>query len=137
MATPERSRGAALSDLNRDGLLDLVVVNRRAPLELWQNVTEGAGNWIAVTPRQEGANTFAVGAWVELKRPDGKVATQELTVGGGHAGGQAGPLHFGLGAAGTAELRVLWPGGVASDWMTLPANQAVALWRDGATLAER
>lgn len=137
VATVERSRGAALVDLNRDGLLDLVVVNRRAPLELWQNATEGAGNWIAVTPRQDGANGFAVGAWVELRCADGRILTQELTVGGGHAGGQAAPLHFGLGDATTAEIRVLWPDGTASDWRTLPANQAVTLWRDGTALAER
>ena len=37
VATAERSRGAAVADLNADGLLDLVVVNRRAPMEIWQN----------------------------------------------------------------------------------------------------
>ncbi|MCA8879383.1 MAG: CRTAC1 family protein [Rhodobacteraceae bacterium] len=137
IATVERSRGAALTDLNRDGLLDLIVVNRRAPLELWQNVTTDAGNWVAVTPRQDGANTFAVGGWIEVRGPDGHVATQELTVGGGHAGGQAGPIHFGLGAADAAEIRVLWPDGSASDWMQLPANRLVTIWRDGAELARR
>ena len=60
-----------------------------------------------------------------------------IVVGGGHAGGQAGPLHFGLGDATTAALRVLWPDGTASDWVTLPANQAVTLWRDGTRLAAR
>ena len=137
MATVERSRGAALVDLNRDGKLDLVVVNRRAALELWENATGDAGNWIAVTPRQDGANGFAIGAWVELRCADGRILTQELTVGGGHAGGQAAPLHFGLGDATTAEIRVLWPDGTASDWQTLPANRAVTLWRDGTALAGR
>jgi len=122
IATPDRARGAALADLNRDGRLDLVVVNRRAPLELWQNATREAGNWLAVTPVQDGPNRFAVGAWVELRTAAGHRATQEVTVGGGHAGGQAGPLHFGLGAATAAELRVIWPDGAASAWRAADAN---------------
>lgn len=137
IATTERSRGAALADLNADGRLDLIVVNRRASLELWQNVTDPIGDWLDITPRQDGVNTFAVGAWVELRTGQGPVQTQELTVGGGHAGGQAGPLHFGLGPAQSAEVRVIWPDGTASEWYSLPANQSVTLWRDGASLALR
>lgn len=136
VATVERSRGAALVDLNADGLLDIVVVNRRAPMELWQNVTEGTGAWVAVEPRQQGVNTRAVGAWVEL-RAGGLLQSREITVGGGHAGGQAGPLHFGLGAAGSAEARVIWPDGTASAWIRLPLGRRVELWRDGSELALR
>ena len=36
---------------------------------------------------------------------------RELNVGGGHAGGQLGWAHFGLGPANAAEVRVLWPDG--------------------------
>ncbi len=124
IASLVRSRGAALSDLNRDGLLDLVVVNRRAPAELYQNKTLGAGGWLSVDLRQTAPNTRAVGAWVEVKTPTG-VQTQEVTIGGGHAGGQAGPLHFGLGAADTAEVRVIWPGGKTTKWRDYEANQAI------------
>ena len=136
VATAERSRGAALVDLNADGLLDIVVVNRRAPMEIWQNVTADTGAWVAVEPRQQGVNARAVGAWVEL-RADGLVQSREVTVGGGHAGGQAGPLHFGLGAAEAAEARVIWPDGTASGWTRLPLGRRVELWRDGAELALR
>jgi hypothetical protein len=89
-------RGAALADLNRDGRLDLVVVNRRAPMELWQNRDRAATGSPCAAPGRP--NGHAVGAWVELRRGDG-VAAREITVGGGHAGGTAGPVHFGLGAA--------------------------------------
>lgn len=133
VATTERSRGAALVDLNLDGRLDLVVVNRRARMEVHQNVTEATGHWLALEPRQDGPNGFAIGGWVELRA--GKLRlTRELTVGGGHAGGKAGPLHFGLGPATEAEVRVLWPDGTASDWTTLAANQRARLWRDGTAL---
>ncbi|MEV8466800.1 CRTAC1 family protein [Fluviibacterium sp. DFM31] len=128
VATMERSRGAALSDLNGDGLLDLIVVNRRAPLEVWENTSAGAGNWLAVTPFQDGANRFALGAWVETRTAQG-TQQQEITVGGGHAGGQAGPLHFGLGSATGAEVRVIWPDGTATDWQSVTINQAITLTR--------
>jgi len=126
IATTARARGAALADLNRSGRLDLVVVNRRAPLELWENATRGAGRWLQLLPRMEGPNAFAVGAWVEVETAAG-VQRQEVTVGGGHGGGQAGPLHFGLGPATQARIRVLWPDGTASDWRTTPADRRLEL----------
>lgn len=127
VGTTERSRGAAVTDLNRDGRLDLLVVNRRAPLEIWQNTTAETGHWLALDLRAEGVNRRAVGAIVELRLPDGRVLTQEHTVGGGHASGDAGPLHFGLGAAEAAEVRVIWPGGAVSGWTTVAADRVLRL----------
>ena len=117
VASVHRGRGAVLADLDADGRLDLAVVNRRAPLELWRNVSE-AGNAVSVTLAQDGGNRRAVGAWVELRAGDA-VQVQELTLGGGHAGGSVLPLHFGLGAAQAAEARVLWPDGTQGDWQAV------------------
>lgn len=126
VASTHRARGAALVDFNGDGLLDLAVVNRRAPLEIWQNVTEGAGNWLSLTLTQTGANTQSVGAWIEVE--DGRaIQSREITVGGGHAGGVAGPQHFGLGTAETVRLRVRWPHAGWSDWQEVPTNQHLGL----------
>jgi hypothetical protein len=55
---------------------------------------------------------------VEL-RAGGRVQAREVVRGGGHAGGQAGPLHFGLGAAETAEVRVIWPDGAVGEWQAV------------------
>ena len=128
IATMHRARGAALADLNGDGLLDLAVVNRRAPMELWRNVTEGAGGWVGVAPAQSGVNRHAVGAWVELRSLSG-VQAQEVTIGGGHAGGSALPLHFGMGSETEAELRVIWPDGVAGDWQPARAGEVMRVER--------
>jgi len=123
-----RGRGGAMADLNGDGLLDLAVLNRRAPLEVWQNVTPDAGHWLAVDLHQQGANSRAVGGWIEVKAGE-RVYTREITVGGGHAGGRAVPEHFGLGDAATVALRVTWPDGTQSAWMDMTADQVIRVER--------
>ncbi len=131
-----KSRGAALVDLNLDGLLDLVEVERRENVKLWRNVGAGTpespaplGKWAAVRLRQAGANRDAIGAWVELRVGD-RVVARELTVGGGHAGGQLGWIHLGLGSAGKAELRVQWPDGTVGPWLPLQAGTFAIVERD-------
>jgi hypothetical protein len=126
IATTARSRGAGLADLNNDGLLDIVVVNRRAPLEIWQNVTEGTGGWLGVNLQQPAPNTHAIGAFVEL-RANGTTQTREITVGGGHLSGSLAPAHFGLGLEREAELRVIWPDRTATDWMPVAQNQVLRI----------
>lgn len=125
VASAARARGAALADLDLDGLVDLVVVNRRANLELYRNVTPEAGHWIALDLRDTGPNVFAIGAeiWVTA---NGVTQYLQNLVGGGHAGGQAVPLHFGLGTAEMAEITVAWPDGRRTITRA-PANQIITI----------
>lgn len=123
-------RGAALVDMNGDGWLDLVVVNRNAPVELWRNTgTDAPGNWVAIRPHQpDHANRDAVQARVEL-RAGGQVQSQDVLIGGGHAGGVLGPLHFGIADALLAEVRVIWPDGQITDWASVPVNSVTQVDR--------
>lgn len=130
-----RARGAALVDLDLDGLLDLVEVNRAEPVRIWHNVGAGEpsvpipmGNHAAVRLVQPGANRDAIGAWLEVRTGE-RTSHREVTIGGGHAGGQLGWLHLGLGAAERAEVRVRWPDGEDSDWFELPANSRTIIDR--------
>ena len=79
------------------------------------------GHWIAVRLRQPAPNVDAIGAWVEARSATAR-ASREVTVGGGHAGGQLGWIHVGLGDADEAEVRVQWPDGESGPWMTLQAG---------------
>lgn len=130
-----RGRGAALADFNMDGLLDLVEVNYGAPTRLWRNLGSGdarypapMGNWLSLGISEPGTNRDAIGSWVEVKAGD-RVQRRELTVGGGHAGGQLGWIHFGLGTANTVQVRVQWPDGVTSEWMDVPINHYATIDR--------
>lgn len=129
VASLARGRGAVLADLDGDGLLDLAVVNRRAPMELWRNVSEPEGHWLAVRLVASGPNTQAVGAWIEVDDGNGPLRRREITVGGGHAGGSALAEHFGLGSVTSVRLRVIWPDGTASDWQESAVDRMVILWR--------
>lgn len=139
-----RARGAAVVDLNLDGMLDLVVVNRREPVKLWRNVGTGSadqpeaiGRWIAVRLRQPAPNVDAIGSWLEVRIGDRTIA-REITVGGGHAGGQLGWIHVGLGDVDQADVRVHWPDGETGPWTTLDADRRVLIDRlDGPIPAPR
>ena len=68
------------------------------------------GNWLGLRLDQDGPNHDAIGSW--WRSGSGNRSTvREVTVGGGHAGGQLGWIHFGLGDADRAEVRVTWPDG--------------------------
>ncbi len=111
-------RGGALVDFNLDGQLDLLVVNRHDKAQIWRNTGNAAGHWLALRLSQPGPNRDAIGAFVEIRRGEA-VEAREVTSGGGHVSGQLGWLHIGLGASPAAELRVIWPGGEATDWLRL------------------
>jgi hypothetical protein len=135
IVTYARGRGAALVDLNLDGMLDLVVVNRRENVQLWRDVGFGdaaqpvpTGNWIAIRLSQPGPNRDGVGSWIEVAIGE-RTLLRELTVGGGHAGGQLGWIHFGLGSTDRARVRVQWPDGEVGPWVSMAANTFAVLER--------
>ncbi len=138
LVTFERARGAAVVDLNLDGLLDVVVVNRERNAELWRNLGAGAagdgparpmGGWTMLRLVQPGANAHGVGAWVEVKT-GAHLQRREVTIGGGHAGGEAGWIHFGVGTSERVEIRVQWPDGTWGPWLRGFANQFMIIERD-------
>jgi hypothetical protein len=119
IASEKRGRGAAVVDLNMDGQLDIVVINRNARASVFRNLGartawghEPLGNWLEVELTQPGTNRNAVGARVSVKIGN-RTMTRTIEVGGGHASGQAGFVHFGLGTPERAEIRIKWPDG---DW---------------------
>ncbi len=134
----DRGRGAALADFNLDGQLDLVEAFLGAPAKVWRNVGSGdaaspapMGHWLAVRLAQPAPNPDAIGAWIEVKVGDATLR-RELTVGGGHIGGQLGWTHFGLGPASDAKVRVTWPDGEVGPWMPVKADTFVTIERGAA-----
>jgi len=136
-----KARGAALVDLNLDGLLDLVVVHRLENVGVYRNLGTGGaddpqpmGNWIALRLEEPGSNADAIGAWVDVTAGD-RTMSRELNVGGGHVSGELGWIHFGIGGADTARVTVTWPDGTVEQPLDVAAN-GFAIIRRGAGRAE-
>ena len=133
IALPTKGRGAAISDFNLDGMLDLLVVNREQNVTLFRNMgakadwgTRPAGNWLEIELRQKGANRNAVGASVSVKTGN-TTRVRSIQVGGGHASGKAGFVHVGLGVSERAEIRIRWPDGEWSASYRVFANNFVVI----------
>ena len=135
IALDRSGRGAIVEDFNADGMLDLLVVNRKANVSLFRN--RGArtdwghrpmGNWLAIELRNGESNRMAVGAKIDIKT--GNLSQSRIVqIGGGHASGQSGFQHAGLGVAERATVRVQWPDGSWSHEYRVFANNFVIIER--------
>jgi len=141
--TFDRGRGAALADFNLDGRLDLVESFYGAPVRVWRNAgplessgsgPDGTARWLELRVHEAGPNVDAIGAVVEVQVGD-LTYRRELTIGGGHVGGQLTWIHFGLGPSKDARVRVTWPGGEAGPWMSAAADTFGVIERGAGSIA--
>lgn len=135
IALDTRGRGAVLEDFNMDGMLDLLVVNREHPASLFRNLGAAMdwghrplGNWIKIELDNGEVNPAAVGALISV-RTGTRTQTRRIQVGGGHASGQTGFVHVGLGVSERSTIRVQWPDGEWSHPYRVFANQHVRIIR--------
>lgn len=135
IALDTRGRGAVVDDFNMDGMLDLLVVNREHPASLFRNLgaktdwgNRSMGNWVKIELDNGKINPSAVGSLISV-RTGTRTQTRRIQIGGGHASGQAGFSHVGLGVAERATIRVQWPDGEWSHPYRVFANQHVRIIR--------
>jgi hypothetical protein len=122
---PARHRGSAVGDLNGDGRLDVVVTALSAPAEIWMNDSPNGNHWIEFLLQGTKSNRDAIGARIKLVA-GGKAQYQQVSFAAGYASSSAGPVHFGLGAAKSADLvEIRWPSGIVQELKNVPADRVV------------
>jgi enediyne biosynthesis protein E4 len=121
---PHCSRGCAFGDFDNDGDIDIVVMNLNEPPSLLRNDVSGSSHWLKVNLIGTKSNRSALGARV-LVRYQGKVQAKELLGQSSYLSVNDKRLHFGLGAAKTADIEVRWPLGTVEKFAGVAAGQVV------------
>ena len=109
---------AAFADFDNDGRIDLITGGR-----LYRNVSQG-GDWLKVKLSGKSPDTMAIGAKVIVETGDKKIIRQ-VEAGTGSGNQNEPTLHFGLGKAGSAPLKltIIWADGARQEFSTRSNRQ--------------
>ena len=122
------SRGLAVGDVDGDGGLDLLGVNRDASVYLLRNRVLGRGNWISFQVRLttgRDAHGATVSATIGARR-----VHRDVQPAGSYLASNDPRVHFGLGDEDTARrVEVRWPDGETEAFGDFPAGQTIELRR--------
>ncbi|MYI77849.1 MAG: hypothetical protein F4077_08875, partial [Gammaproteobacteria bacterium] len=131
----EQGRGVVCFDADRDGDIDILVVNASEPhLVFYRNDSVGLGNYLVIKLRGSGDNTYGVGSIVKVTTEFG---TQMRQLGGSNNFVSHNPLevHFGLGTATRADVRVEWfdENDAVTRFSLLEVNKVITVSQPGVT----
>ncbi len=128
------SRAAAFGDVDGDGGVDVVVVNRDAPAYLLLNVVPNRGHWIRFRVLERSGRD-ALGATVQVVVA-GRTKTRGVRSAYSYCSASEPIAHFGLGDATRVDgVTVRWPDGMRETFGNFPANQTVTLRRGAGSAA--
>lgn len=129
MDTPTNSNGAAYSDLDNDGDLDLITNNINDEVSIYENKSSDVtGNhYLKIALQGAASNTQGIGAKVTLYA-DGETQYLEQFPARGYLSSVSPVLHFGLGERERIDsLRVVWPDGRSQVLYDIDANQQLTV----------
>lgn len=120
--------GAAFSDFNNDGLMDIFIANRGSSgNQLFLNQDSVGNNWIKLKMEGTVSNKDGIGARINVSA-NGKNYTDEVTSGSGYASQNTAITQLGLGSAENIDLiTVLWPSGIIDSLTNVLPNQKLII----------
>ncbi|MFY0600169.1 MAG: VCBS repeat-containing protein [Cyclobacteriaceae bacterium] len=132
------SNGAAYSDLDNDGDLDLVVNNLDSPASIYKNqIDQQDHGYLKVKLNGPEQNPNGLGAKVKITAPDNSIQIQELTLTRGFQSSVDPIIHFGLGKKESKiVLEIIWPDGKTQILKEVDSNQLLALNHQDAKTTE-
>ena len=122
------SRAAAFGDINNDGRMDIIVVNRDGKPHVLRNIVSDPGNWSILQIIDEHGRD-AIGARVRIVSGDMSISRQVRTD-GSYCAANDPRVHFGLGE--TTEIDdviVTWPDGTEQSFGPQQTNTILKLER--------
>jgi hypothetical protein len=114
---PIASRGAAFGDINNDGWIDVFESSLGGHPLLFKN-RGGSAHWLTLSLRGTKSNRDGYGAIVRINSQ-----TQYATAAGSYLCSSDKRVHFGLGAATTADVQISWPSGLNQVLKGVRADQ--------------
>ena len=130
---PSFSNGAAYSDLDNDGDLDIVVNNMDSEAFLFQNMSieNNSGNYLKIVTKGKTSEDFAK---VQISF-NGLKKTKESSRVRGYLSAVDKTIHFGLGKAQMIDtIAVYWPSGKYQEVYNTPSNSTLTFNESEATL---
>jgi hypothetical protein len=122
------SRAAAFGDLDADGGIDIVVVNRDGPAYLLRNLVSDRGNWMRVRVLEESGRD-ALGAVVTMKLGE-RSLTRVVRAAYSYCSSSDPAVHVGLGDRDEVDsIVVRWPDGDSRTFGPQQANRTIVLSR--------
>ncbi len=127
-------RAVLVDDLDDDGDDDLVITTlQRRRFHVFRNERTGGDghHFIKLRLKAKGANTRGIGALVTVTA-GGRATVRPRMAGGGFSSQRGEWMTFGTGAAKTARVDVLWPGGERASYAALATDARYALTQGSA-----
>jgi Flp pilus assembly protein TadD/peroxiredoxin len=125
---PEDSRSFALTDIDHDGRLEVVLKNRNAPqLRILHNVMKDLGQSISFRLRGHKSNRDAIGAAITVETGTLR-QTKYLQAGSGFLSQHSKEMFFGVGKPEQMiRATIRWPSGLSQQFDHLPVNHRIEI----------
>jgi enediyne biosynthesis protein E4 len=129
------SRGLACGDIFNTGRLDLAINNLNDYPSLLRNQSPPPNSWLLVKLIGTKTNRAAIGSRVMVES-ENRRQMQEVRSGGSFCSQNDLRLHFGLGAAKDARLRIRWLGGTEETLEHVSANRLIVVQEGKGVIAQ-
>ena len=106
--------------------MDILIVNLNEPPSLLRNDVTSGNHWLKVRLVGTKSNRSAIGARVVVRAGEA-TQTQELFSQSSFLSCNDFRLHFGLGSAAKADIRVRWPNGIWQPYNDVGADRLVTI----------